>query len=382
MTILFFPEISWRGLYQRPHHIARALAKHWPVLWIEPATLAALGSHRPSEVETNIFVMSIPTIPYNARHGVVRFFAKTLSAVKPVRTIVSMIQVAILKRALRTPAFQGTYVAFIYNFHLHDALRKIKPAVRIYDYIDNIFGFTKLPSHVRKLWITTIQTSDVVIATSHELAQQILRYRSGEVQLIGNGVEYDKFSGEISAPRPDDLPQGIAIVGYIGAVYPWLDFDLLEKACQTMPDAQFVLIGPVHPGVKTRIQVLQRNRNIHLLGFKPYLSIPLYLKYFDVGIIPFLRNELTSAVNPVKLYEYSAAGKPTVATNFSEELRQYTSTVHIANSAEDFVPCLNEALKQSRDPLFSKRLREFAQEHDWKNKTQPIIDIIQQRSSG
>jgi hypothetical protein len=47
---------------------------------------------------------------------------------------------------------------------------------------------------------------------------------------------------------------------------------------------------------------------VHLLGHKPYASLPAYCKAFDVSLIPFVVNELTRHVNPIKLREYLSAG--------------------------------------------------------------------------
>ena len=385
MTVLFLAEIAWGGLYQRPHHVAKAMASRWPVVWISPAALGGAASFQPRKVDANIYEINIPALPYNARHASVKILAKTLSYLPPVRWLFSLLQVRILKRILRNHPFSENpgHIAFIHNFHLLDAVQKLHPSLRIYDYIDNVFGFTSLPAHVKKLWIRTLTAADVVIVTSAKLREQVGQYRTQNVELIGNGVDFEMFSRKSSDPRPVDLPAATTLVGYIGAVYPWLDIELLESVCRKMPDTQFVFIGTVHPAIETRMHNLQKNhRNVHVLGFRPYATIPGYLRYFDVGIIPFLRDELTLAVNPVKLYEYSAAGKPTVATDFSDELHHYTSTLFIAKSHEDFVTCLHQALKVSRDPAFSARLREFAVNNDWKSKTQSILDIIDQRLSG
>ena len=42
-------------------------------------------------------------------------------------------------------------------------------------------------------------------------------------------------------------------------------------------------------------------------------DMPNYLIKFDVCLIPFKKNKVTEAVDPVKLYEYFSLGKPVVA---------------------------------------------------------------------
>src|SRR5262249_49324721 len=136
------------------------------------------------------------------------------------------------------------------------------------------------------------------------------------VYYVGNGVEYEHFAHPRAGDRPADMPGGKPVVCYCGAVYPWLDYPLIQYAAEQMPDVHFLFIGPVHPGVEPIAREFSSLSNVSFTGMKPYEALPGYFRYIDVGMIPFQLNELTKSVNPVKLYEYSAAGKPTVATRF------------------------------------------------------------------
>ena len=81
-------------------------------------------------------------------------------------------------------------------------------------------------------------------------------------------------------------------------------------------DWHFVLIGDADSSID-----LSRYRampNMHFLGRKPYSDLPAYCQHFDVGLIPFKVNELTYAVNPIKLREYLSAGLPVVSTPMPE----------------------------------------------------------------
>jgi glycosyltransferase involved in cell wall biosynthesis len=195
---------------------------------------------------------------------------------------------------------------------------------------------------------------------------------------VSNGVEYSLFAETRDVPRPLDLPQGKPIIGYVGAVYPWLDYDLLKYICSEMRAVDFAFVGPIHPRVRSQVEGMAQLENVHFLGFKPYQSIPQYLRYFKVGIIPFQKTELTATVNPVKLYEYSAAGKPTVATDFSEDLLQFNERIFIAHSKHEFLTCLRMAIEKSENEPFVNDLKTFARNHDWETKTSLIIQLIQQ----
>ena len=93
-------------------------------------------------------------------------------------------------------------------------------------------------------------------------------------------------------------------------------------------------------------------------------------------MIPFRKNELTKTVNPVKLYEYSAAGKPTVTTGFSEDVLQFKEIIFIGDSAEEFIGAVRAALKASGEPNRRESLRAFARRHDWGAMMSPLVDLF------
>jgi glycosyltransferase involved in cell wall biosynthesis len=88
--------------------------------------------------------------------------------------------------------------------------------------------------------------------------------------------------------------------------------------------------------VVSSLKSLEGLRNVHLLGQKPYQSLPAYAKGFDVGILPFVVNELTLAANPLKLREYLAAGLPVVSSAIPEA-EKLKHILHIGNNQAHFL---------------------------------------------
>jgi glycosyltransferase involved in cell wall biosynthesis len=301
-----------------------------------------------------------------------------LSYVWPLRRLISLVQRMLFQKALDRLGWHKELCGFVINnFQLASLVKRSDAAFVLYDYIDNVFGFTRLPKHVVAQWRETIRTADLITVTSATLARQLEPHRARDVHIVGNGVEFTFFSEGRELLPPQDLPTGKPIVGYTGAVYPWLDFELLYSVCSPLKSFNFVFIGPIHPEVSTQVRSLSRLENVRFLGFRPYETIPGYVRSFDAGIIPFRKNELTAAVNPVKLYEYCAAGKPTVATAFSQDILQFKDKIFIADSTEDFLAALRKAIEKSRDPSFVACLQEFAYEHRWETKTTLILQLIQ-----
>jgi glycosyltransferase involved in cell wall biosynthesis len=280
-------------------------------------------------------------------------------------------------RLLGLPAEGGAVL--LENFQLLRLARSLNPSAILFDYIDDAFGFTAMPDYVRDLWRETVTTASAVTVTAARLQEQVAALRPGPVSLVRNGVEYDRFA-ESTAARPTDLPPpGARIAGYVGSIYPWFDTELLAGAARRMPAVHFVLIGPTHPDIGPRLAALRTLPNVHLLGPRPYADVPAYVRHFQAGIIPFLRNTLTESVNPVKLYEYAAAGVPVVSTFFADDLEMFGRVIHIARDPEEFIQHLDAALEESGKPAITADLRRFARENDWSVRVEAILDLLGNR---
>jgi hypothetical protein len=375
ITIFFFSDISWEGLHQRPQHLARRMAKYYRVIWIEPIVLSKIPSFKLEEVAPNLFIMSFPSFPYNARQKWIRQLIFPVSQIAFIRWLLLKFQILILKNLFnRQSIIDGQYIFFFQNFHFINLLRHFKPKLRVFDYIDNAFGFVKLPSHVLADWKYTLANVDVVTVTSPTLKNQVEELRKNNVYLVSNGVEYNNFAEPVDTSIPLDLLTNKPIVGYVGAVYPWFNFELLNYLCQELPYLNFVVIGKDHPDIKNEIEKLKAHRNFHFLGYRHYRTIPRYINKFSAAIIPFRRNILTEAVNPVKLYEYSAAGVRTICTKFSGDLDQFKDLILIAETDSDFKKFIEQSIKEGKQ--HEAKLKAFARENDWDNKFNAINNLL------
>ncbi len=379
MTLLFLSDIPWHSLHQRPQHLALRLARKRTVLWIEPATLGHSRTWVPERIGDNLYRVSVPLLPHNARNTSIKraaWIAATLPGVLPFLT---WCQRRIVRRALEQLHHSGAMLpAVVENFQLIRLVESLPVSGYCFDYIDDAFGFVEFPGYVHNLWAHTVRKSTVVTATTTQLAEKIQAVRPGQhVHIVRNGVEFSHFAREHKTDRPEDLPSsGKPIAGYVGSVYPWFDFDLLAQAAKTTPGVNFVIVGPQHPDVLSRVQELKKYPNVLFLGMKPYTIVPAYLHHFTIGIIPFLRNRLTEAVNPVKLYEYSAAGVPTVTTLFSDDLLQFHDVIHTATTPDAFLAAIPEALADAQNSLFIEKLRTFARENDWDARAAAINELL------
>jgi len=119
----------------------------------------------------------------------------------------------------------------------------------------------------------------------------------------------------------------------------WVQWDYVEALCEAGLSVQLIGKPP------------QQNRLVHerleWLGMMPWRQCMEPLSRAKVGIVPFRDMPLVTAVDPVKYYDYLAAGLPTVATHMPElEERPFATVVH---DAESFVEAVQDAVASSPD---------------------------------
>lgn len=216
------------------------------------------------------------------------------------------------------------------------------------------------------------EKANLVVTTSQALYDS-KRDLNDHVVLITHGVDYEHFVRARSADvcEPDDvarLPR--PRLGFWGLIQDWVDIELLVHVARIRPDWSVVLIGEAAADV-TQLDALP---NVHLLGRRSYGELPPYARGFDVGLIPFRVNELTRAVNPIKLREYLSAGLPVVSTALPE-VRRYGNWVLAAKSAEEFVLQCERAMVDM--PADSIRARQQAMEAEtWEAKVKQLGGLV------
>lgn len=162
------------------------------------------------------------------------------------------------------------------------------------------------------------------------------------------------------------------VIGYIGATCgKWFDAELLFASIERFPEYDFCVVGPVTGDFAVRCE---KYPNVTLLGFVPHRDLPLLLRSFDAAVIPFLSNAISDVVNPLKLYEYAAAGLPIIAAGV-KELMHYSDIVALADTREAFFAGIRHAVEQT-DCSRRDRLRSFARQNTWDRRVRRLLDTI------
>jgi len=222
---------------------------------------------------------------------------------------------------------------------------------------------------------------DIVFTVSDHLKQKKTALRP-DIKVIRNGVVFEDFADTPTLPHnPTDELFNLKgpVVGYCGAVAKWFDFDLVEVVANKLRDVHFVFLGRISPDKQPIVARLNGKPNIHFLGEKPYDQLPHYLKYFELAHIPFIINELVAGVNPIKFYEYLAAGKRIVATPFPEiVLYHRNGVVESASGVEEYGQVIKRMLDRKAGD-YTKACQDIAKENSWEARVEMACKIIEQK---
>jgi glycosyltransferase involved in cell wall biosynthesis len=151
----------------------------------------------------------------------------------------------------------------------------------------------------------------------------------------------------------------------------WFDFEAVDAMTKALPEVSFVLIGP-EPMARKR---LTSRPNLHLLGCRLNTEIPSYLHHADVGIIPFAvrhYGDLVRGINPLKLYEYLAAGLPVIATAW-KELETLEAPITLCRTVQEHISAVRHAVSTVHDPAPGIA---FASRFDWQPRVETLIDTL------
>ena len=213
--------------------------------------------------------------------------------------------------------------------------------------------------------------ADLVVTTSAALQEAKAPLNPNTI-LVPHGVDYAHFSRAVKEdlPVPEDMKTiPHPILGFFGLIRDWVDLGMLGEVARRQPDWHIVLLGDSTVDLAPYRSI----PNMHFLGRRPYEQLPAYCKAFDVGLIPFRINELTRAVNPIKLREYLAAGLPVVSTPLPEILA-CKAWVHLADTPETFAAAIDRAL--SGGPEARRPRSEAMAKETWPQKVNLICERL------
>jgi polysaccharide pyruvyl transferase CsaB len=203
-------------------------------------------------------------------------------------------------------------------------------------------------------------------ATAPTLQDHLQQLSKKTVTLVPNAVNHHLFDPRISHSRPADLPSYKRVMLYSGALWgEWFNWDLLEKIAKQYPDQLVCVIGDF------RGQFISSCENLKFLGLKPQTSLPAYLAFADVTIIPWKVNQITLSTSPLKIYEYLAMHCPVIAPNIAP-LRSIPG-VWLAEDEDDFIRL---AGRIDRSKIDLRQIDTYIKNNNWSTRVDQMLSDI------
>jgi glycosyltransferase involved in cell wall biosynthesis len=363
---------DWTGDPLSKTHLMRILSRNNRILWVN-----SIGYRTPSvtskadmsrafkkllsltvpirEPEPNIFVLNPLAIPFYGRVG------------KSINRQLLRLQVL---RAMKKLGFKDP-INWVFNPAAGVIARRLGESFLIYYCVDEFAAFSGVSSSaLAETERDLLRNADLVIVS----ADRLLRSKSPEnprTFLVRHGVDFEHFRRALDSTT--SIPDEIArlprpIIGYFGWItQDWIDLELLVGLAERFSGGSLVMLGKISMDVSR----LRAFPNVHLLGRKPYESLPAYCKGFDVGIIPFPISEVTLNANPLKAREYLAAGLPVVSTAIPE-----VEVLGLCLTARDQPDFLRQTERALMEPGPSRQRSEMVRDQSWDAKLAEVTEHI------
>ena len=357
------------------HHIARILGERFPLLYIETPGMRApsaskrdlkklwrklrAAAHPPRMVGEHMWVMTMPQIPF-----------RRWPLVQRLNELYGQL---VVRRALRRLGFERTISWFAVP-HPGALAGKFDECYVVYYCIDDYSGLPDVDREViRQLDDHLSRAADQVFVASRTLLERKRELNRNTIY-SPHGVDYAHFSRASDPATPIAEPArrlAHPIIGFFGSISGWIDLELIAQLAQARPNWTFLLVG--FASVDTSI--LQQCRNVVLAGAQPYSRLPEWAKAFDVAILPYQRsNPGAINANPLKLREYLATGKPVIAVS-TPEIERFSHCIRIANTAEEFLWQIEDALENDSEEQQAQRVREVMGS-TWEARVQQVLDDV------
>ena len=386
-NIVYIATNPWNDIWRRRHQIISRIAKNNKVLWVEPPLCLFSSSAvsrikfkrlleffwKPREEIKNVFILPLINIFPLSRFSVIKKLNRA-------------IYLFFLKKAIKSLELTNPILWVTFNRSFEHFIGELEEIFVVYDCFDKITGF--YPYHdleIRKQvqdWEKKVSECSTVIFASSEIQRKMLLKFNKNTFTVPNGVDFNHFNKALDSDIeiPFDI-KGInrPIIGEMGVFgRATIDIDIINFIAVNRTDWSIVIIGPILPDIsKSDIIKLKKYENVHFLGLKDIKLLPNYLNAMDVALLTMnLGHELIKYITHFnRFFEFMAAGKPIVTTRIPE-IDKYNDVLKIADNKEDFIPLIEQSIKENSNELVNKRI-EIAKENTWDRRVETIENLIE-----
>lgn len=369
-NVVCFSTADWdTPLPTNKHQLMRRLARRNRVLYVE-----TLGTRAP-RAASKTDVLRIGRRLKRAFEGSVRRSAHLWTISPVVRPDWSTAPARAINRAAFAAQAGGVLehfprpIAWVYSPYAVHLLDRLDPAAVVYHMVDDLAAVPGANAEaLREAEARLIARADCVFCTERSLFDRA-RAINAAARFMPNVADYRHFSrvpakaGDGRLARLRSMPRPRIL--FSGNIAPHkVDLRMIARIAMRRRGWQVVLVGPVWEGADAGpdLKRLEALPNVWLAGHVPYAELPAWLHEADVLMIPYVRNDATRAVFPLKFFEYMATGRPVVASPLPS-LLPYEPAVRLADTPDEWIAALEESLAD--DAEFAEQRRVLARRNTW-----------------
>jgi glycosyltransferase involved in cell wall biosynthesis len=193
----------------------------------------------------------------------------------------------------------------------------------------------------RRLEDKLIDESDVLIAVSETLCDRIAA-RGRKAHLLTHGVDLQFWN----APRSSGTGElESPLVVFWGLVDRRMDVVFLQRLSESLSAGTIILVGPEDDPDP----ILDRLPRVVRRPALPLADLPGLAAAASVLIMPYINAPVTRAIQPLKLKEYLATGKPVVVRDLPAT-RAWSDCLDVAATPEAFAAAVLRRLSEGLPP--------------------------------
>lgn len=353
--MLYLMHINWDWIYQRPQIMSKKLEKYLDVLTVYEQRI----QFRNKNVKLN---KERPT-KYN------KYYILPKSNKFDILDKGSMLIEKLC--SIRDKASKADILWFCYP----SLLRYLNPnycGIVIYDCMDDHIAMAKDARQIEKVEKSEkilLKRADIVFVSSNTLLQKLIArgLDSDKAIILRNGCEDVIWSHPVTNGYKKDQYH----IGYIGTIAEWFDYNLIEEGADEFPLIKYHLIGP-----KVDNKSNNYKKNIHFEGRVDHELLYEYIKNYDCLIMPFIVNDIVSAVDPVKLYEYISYGKCIISVYYPE-IERFSDFVYFYRDENEFREILRIKIEDGFLPKYNAEQQEaFLKDNTWDARAKEVINRL------
>lgn len=276
-------------------------------------------------------------------------------------------------------------VAWVYSPYAVHLLDRLQPSAVVYHMVDDLAAVPGANAEaLRDAENRLLARADCVFCTERSLYDRARAANPG-ARFMPNVADYRHFSRP-RAVRSEAIARLRAMprprIVFSGNIAPHkVDLRLMARLAMRRRGWNFVLVGPVWEGADASADLrrLAALPNVWMPGHVPYEELPAWLHEADALVIPYVRNDATRAVFPLKFFEYLATGRPVVASPLPS-LLPYEPAVRLAETTDEWIAALEASLLDNAE--FAEQRRVLARRQTWEVRLREmeaeILEVMKQ----